>query len=377
MFTVLPHAWLEHALPNTLWGNAGLVLLAVICMALVIRGADWLVDGFAGLAHRVGMSKMVIGATIVALGTTSPEAAVSVLAAWAGNAGLALGNGVGSIIVDTGLIFAIACLWTRLPADRFVLKRHGLVKIGVAVALALTCYALFIWQGEAARLGRWVGLALVAGLCVYLTASVHWARAHTLERRQRAEAMRSDQSVPEDELPIDPALAAEEHIVENRSVLTLLGMGALGLAIVLVAGDALVQTVSVGTMRWGVPEVVVAATLVAFGTSLPELMIAISSIRKGHAELMIGNIIGADILNVLFVIGAAAVARPLALIEPGTPAPMIFLYLHLPVMLVMVLLMLLGIVGAVRTGYFARWLGLPLLLLYIGFVAANIKLAMP
>ena len=374
MFTILPQQLIEELLPNTLLGNTALVLLAMVCMAIVIRGADWLVEGAAGLAYRMGMSKMVIGATILSIGTTSPEAAVSVLAAWSGNAGLALGNGVGSIIVDTGLIFAIGCLCVRLPADGFVLKRQGMIKIGVAVALAGISYLMFFRAGEAAHLGRWVGVLLVSGLIIYLAASIHWTRKHTRESHRNSAGQGDPQSGQGGRIP---EVADDSHIPEQRSVPMLLVLGVVGLALVVVSGDALVQTVSVGTARWGVPEVVVAATLVAFGTSLPELMVAITSIRKGHAELMVGNVIGADILNVLFVIGAAALASPLALVEPGTPAPYIFLQLHLPVMLAMLLLFLVGILHAIRTGSFSRWLGLPLLLLYVGYIIAQFVLTTP
>ncbi|MEO0587243.1 MAG: hypothetical protein AAF078_06340, partial [Planctomycetota bacterium] len=106
-----------------------LVLIGVVTMAMVIKGADWLVEGAAGIAGRLGMPQVVVGATIVSLGTTSPETAVSVLAAFSGNPGLAVGNGVGSIIADTGLIFGLGCLLASgLPADRYILVRQGWVQ---------------------------------------------------------------------------------------------------------------------------------------------------------------------------------------------------------------------------------------------------------
>ncbi|MFW6061084.1 MAG: sodium:calcium antiporter [Phycisphaeraceae bacterium] len=375
MLALLPGSWFT-GLPDTLWGNAALVLIAIVCLAVVIKGADWLVEGAAGLAFRVGMPKVVIGATIVSLGTTSPEAAVSVLAAWGGNAGLALGNGVGSIIADTGLIFGIGCLLARLPADRFILKRQGAVWIGAAVTLALICYGLYAYHGDAllpngrpaAQLGRGVGVVLLLGLAAYMIASVHWSRQHVAQLKAEA---------PEGEVPLDPAEAEADQFADGHSLPALLGLGFMGLVLVVIGGDALVQAVSILAERLGIPQVVIAATLVAFGTSMPELMVGVTSIRKGHPELLVGNVIGADILNVLFVIGAAAVAKPLAIIEPGTAAPAIFLYLHLPVMLGMLGMMVAGIFGAVRRGWFARWLGVPLLVLYVGYVVAQFIIATP
>ena len=142
----------------------------------------------------------------------------------------------------------------------------------------------------------------------------------------------------------------------------------IGLAVVIVAGDALVGSVrEVAEVHWGVPQAVIAATLVAFGTSLPELVVGITAIRKGHPELLVGNVIGADILNVLFVIGAASLAKPLPITEPGTNQPLIFLWLHLPTMLLMLVLFRVYISKATRTGRFSRWMGLPLIAMYLAY----------
>jgi cation:H+ antiporter len=354
-------------LPDTLFADLSswlLVLIALAALAAVIKGADWLVESAAGLALKLGLPKIIVGATIVSLGTTSPEMAVSVLAAWQGNSGLALGNGVGSIIVDTGLIFALGCLMVALPADRFILQRQGLVQIGSAVLLAAICYALYAVHGEEAALGRWVGILLVSLLVAYLVISVRWARQHP------------DGIIPavdDDDLgtDADPTVPA----TGRKTTAALLATGGLGLLIVVFAGDALVQSVGIVSVRWGVPQVVVAATLVAFGTSLPELIVGITSIRRGHPELLVGNVIGADILNVLFVIGFAALAAPLHVVDPTADVPTIFLLLHLPTLLIILLVFRLYIVRATRTGNFSRWMGWPLLAMYIAYVAAQFALA--
>ena len=136
---------MEHLIPKEWFvdvHSAFLFLLTAASIWVLIRGADWLVEGAQQLALRfgmpkvvVGMPKVVVGATIVSLGTTSPEAAVSVMAAWQGNAGLALGNAVGSIIADTALIFGFCCLLTRLPTDRYILSRQGWVQFGCGILL--------------------------------------------------------------------------------------------------------------------------------------------------------------------------------------------------------------------------------------------------
>ena len=150
---------------------------------------------------------------------------------------------------------------------------------------------------------------------------------------------------------------------EDHSVLWLLGMGVIGLAVVIFGGDLLVGSVSELARQYEVPDIVIAGTIVAFGTSLPELVVGMQSLRKGHAELLVGNVIGADILNVLFVIGAAGVAAPLTIAGETTS----FIYIALPTMVLMMLYFRLCIFKATRDGHFSKWMGYPLLLGYAAF----------
>ena len=336
----------EHLIPSAWFlGLSTLVLLLVAAasMAALVKGADWLVDGAAGLAYRFGMPKVIVGATIVSLGTTSPEAAVSVMAAWGGEPGLALGNAVGSIVADTGLIFGIGCLLTVLPADRFVLSRQGWVQFGSAFLLAAVCYGAYAIQGESALLGRWVGLLFLGLLVAYLFISVRWAKQH-------------------------PSAQDEHAAAAGHPLAMLLGMIVVGLAIVIVSSHVLIESVSEVARQLSIPDVVIAGTLVAFGTSLPELVVGITSIRKKHPELLVGNVIGADVLNALFVIGASAAAAPLQIFDMEASVPGIFLLVHLPAMLLILVLFRLFIFRAVRTGGFQRWMGWPLVLIYLAYV---------
>ncbi len=331
-----------------------LLIVTVLCLGAVGKGADLLVEGAAGTAVKLGMPKIIVGATIVSLGTTSPEFAVSVMAAWAGEAGLALGNAVGSVIADTGLIFGLGCLAAVLPADRYVLSRQGWVQFGSAVLLAIICYLSWFRLGDQAYIGRPVGVLLLVLLAWYLWISVRWAR-----RGQK----KSD-------APMVGAEGEGDEVVEaaSKSGVKLALDVIVGLAIVIGASHVLIGAVTELAVRWGVPQVVIAATLVALGTSLPELVIGLSSVRKGHGELLVGNVIGADILNVLFVIGGSAVAARLPIVEPTATVPEIFLYLHLPAMLLILILFRIFIVSASRRGQFRRIYGLPLLLIYLAFV---------
>ncbi len=351
---------MEHLIPTewfTPLPQFVLITIAVVAIAVLIKGADWLVEGASGIAYRAGISKVIVGATIVSLGTTSPEAAVSVMAAWEGNAGLALGNAVGSIIADTGLIFGLGCMLSVLPADRFVLKRQGWVQVGVAVFLAAVCYIMWLLHRDEAAIVRWVGVVLLAGLVAYMVVSVRWSHQH-----REGEPFQVD-----DDESIDKKT--------KRTWLMLIALMVVGLVLVLIFSRVLIMSVEELALRWGVPHVVIASTIVALGTSLPELVVGMTSIRKGHRELLVGNVVGADILNVLFVVGASAAAKDLPIIDPEAVNPEIFLILHLPTMLLILVLFRVFIFGATQRGVFRRWNGVPLLLIYLGYLAANFLLS--
>lgn len=332
----------EAVLQNAVNELSILALLAVIviCIILLSKGADWMVDGVVSLASRTGLPKIVIGATIVSLGTTLPEAFVSVMAAYMGNPGLALGNGVGSIIADTGLIFGISCLLVAIPINRYILDRTGWVQVGSALLLVILAVLALVNAppGASPTLERWVGFLLLALLIMYLYSTYKWARnsdGHCLDEH-------------EDKLA--------DQLGLGLSWLMVVG----GLLLVILGARVLVPSASELAVRLGVPDDVIAATMVAFGTSLPELMTAISAIRKGHPEITVGNIVGADVLNCLFVIGAAAAATPLEI-------PKNFYFFHFPTMLI-ILFSFRMFISMNRAGVFYRWQGGWLLSIYVVYV---------
>lgn len=317
-----------------LWG-----LFAVIALALyaVAKGADLLVQEAVALSERWGVPKVVIGATIVSLGTTLPEAAVSVMAALKGNPALALGNAVGSIITDCGLILGIAALLSPLPLDRRVVNRQGWIQIGTGFALVLLC---FPWMAPSTvfsgggNLPQWAGFLFVAVLVLYLVGTVFDAK------RSRD-------------------LAVEVPDVEAGSTGKALLMLLAGLVLVLAASHVLIPTVEITALRLGVPDAIIAATLVAFGTSLPELVTAVTAVRRGHGELAIGNVIGADILNVLFVAGLSAAVTP-----GGLDADPRFFWLLFPGMIALLVVFRVGIFF--QRERLGRRFGMVLLGIYFG-----------
>ena len=327
----------ETLLQNLVQGFPTIVLVAVIgvCIGLLSKGADWMIDGVVELARRTGLPRIVIGATIISLGTTMPEAFVSVMAAWMGNPGLALGNGVGSIIADTGLIFGVTCILTRVPVNRFILNRTGWVQVGAATLLVtISLIALASMEGEPV-LYRWVGVFFLLLLGGYMYITYVWAK-------QGADAGMEGEEADD-----------SEPISLGKCWLMIVG----GLFLVILGARILIPCAVSLASRMGVPEDVIAATIVAFGTSLPELMTAIAAVRKKHPEIMVGNVVGADVLNCLFVIGAAAAARPLAV-------PPNFYNFHFPAM-ILILYPFRFFIFMNRDGWFRRWQGVWLFGVYL------------
>ena len=336
----LLRSWIE-ALP---WNSSPLmawsVLLGSIALSLAVIGkaADWLVEEAVALSERSGIPKSVIGATVVSLGTTTPEMAVSVLAALKGSPGLALGNAVGSIICDTGLILGIACLIAPLPLHPSIINRQSRMQIWAGFLLVAACWP-WTAPGEAftggGYLPQWMGFVFLALLVGYLWQSVRWAR---IER----------DGVHLEELEVD--VAASTAWIAAKLV--------VAIALVIASSYVLIPCVREAAVRLNVPEGIIAATLVAFGTSLPELVTAVTAARHGHGDLAVGNIIGADILNVLFVSGAAA-----AVTRQGLHATPDFFRVLFPAMLVVLVVLRVGIL---RSGDRLKWpFGVVLVVIYI------------
>ena len=328
--------WIEHVVANLPW--IPLFLLIAFMLYILSQGADILVEQAVSLSAVWGVPRVLIGATIVSLGTTTPEAAVSVLAAVKGNAELALGNAVGSILCDTGLILGLAALIAPLPLDRAIVNRQGWLQLGAGLLLVVSCLpfgALGSTFTAGGSLPQIMGIVFLILLATYLWRSITWAR------------MGEDAG----ELAgLEPAPASNTF----KALVLLLA----GIALVVGSSWVLIPAVSEAAVRIHVPQSVIAATLVAFGTSLPELITAVTAARKGYGELAIGNIIGADILNVLFVAGASA-----AVTGGGLPASDYFFRFLFPAMLVVLIVFRIGIFTSGAT--LKRPFGIVLIGIYI------------
>ena len=316
-----------------------LFLIITAALAVLVKGADILVDQAVSLSVRWGVPKILIGATIVSVGTTLPEAAVSVIAAIQGAPGLALGNAVGSIIADTGLILGLAAIIGKIPVDPILVNRQSWIQVSSAGLLVLVCIPYLGLRGifsEGGRLPQLVGVAFLGLLVIYIWRSIAWSK--------NAPPDAVDDSTVTIDRGVKPVIAVLELII--------------GVTMVLIGSRILIPAVEETAVRLHIPDAIIAATLVAFGTSLPELVTAITSVRKGHGELAIGNVLGADVLNVLFVTGAAA-----AVTKGGLAVPAQFYYLFFPSMVFVVIVLRVGINRTSRQ--FSKTFGFILLIAYV------------
>ncbi len=336
-----------------------LILVMVIAAMLytLSKGADILVDEAVSLSLHLGIPKMIIGATIVSLGTTLPEASVSVLAAINGNPDLALGNAIGSIIADTGLIIGIAAIIGSLPVDPIIVKRQGKIQLWSGILLAVVSLPFFSFGNG--NISQWMGWIFICFLIIYIYTSIKWTRkistdeiavssisdevisidendldedkineysSSKLHKSEKTDTLKSDKT-------IEQKTAEETILVEEKSPLVIQILKLIaGITLVIGSSKVLIPAVDITAVRVGIPQSIIAATLVAFGTSLPELITAVTAVRKGHGELAIGNIVGADILNVLFVIGTAA-----SVTTGGLNVPTNFYKLQIPAMLIILI----------------------------------------
>ena len=257
------------------------ILLFIVGSALVVLGADWLVDGASAVARRSGLSEFVIGATIVGIGTSMPEFVVSGIAALEGSAGMAVGNVCGSNLFNTLLILGVTALILPLTYTRGNMRRDIPLCIGVSAL-----FLLFAYLPVGGGINRWEGLVLLLGFVAYLWFNFKAGKDAGEEEESKKEPMP----------------------VWKMILLILIGLGGL-----IGGGQLFVDSAVSIAHRLSVPESVIGITIVAFGTSLPELAVCVAAALKGRVQMAIGNIIGSNISNILLIIGFSATVSPLAI----------------------------------------------------------------
>ena len=313
------------------------VLLFAVGLVLLIKGGDWFVDGATGLATRFNLPDIVVGATVVSIGTTLPEVMVSTTGALAGSGAMAYGNAIGSIICNTALIAAISITCNPGPVNVKSMKTPA---IFFFCSAALYCFASYI-LGE---FPRWMGFVMLAIFVVYMVLTVR-------------NGMKNPDSVEEE----------EEVEGKERKLWQELLLLVAGAAVIAVGADLLVDHGQIIALELGVPETVVALLFVALGTSLPELVTTITSLKKGRASLGVGNVIGANVFNLVLVSGVAVSLAPFPvpcenfLLDTGLNMSLV---LEIPVMLGVMSLMIFPALLSKKLG---RWQGILLLGIYAAF----------
>ncbi len=312
------------------------VLLFAAGLVCLIKGGDWFVDGATGIARRFHLPELLIGATVVSIGTTLPEVMVSTTSALGGHGEIAYGNAIGSVICNTALIAALTPAIRPCAVDKAALKTPVAFFFGAAVFYAAVAYA-------SGYFSRPVGFALLALFVVYMVVTVKQMKG-------------------------SPA-AAEEDGKEELPLWKELALLIVGAAFIAVGARLLVDNGSLIAKALGVPESVIALTFVALGTSLPELVTAITSLAKGHSALSLGNVIGANLFNLVLVSGASVALSPFSIPQEATIAGHnASLVMDFPVMFAVMLLLT---VPALLRGKLARWQGVTLLGIYAMFCAVQ------
>ncbi len=265
------------------------IFLIVVGLVLLVKGADFFVDGAAGIAGKCRISPLVIGLTVVAFGTSMPELAVSVTSAATGSTDLSIGNVVGSNIANILLILGVSALVCKLPVRRASL----VLDIPVLLIASTLLIGLGIWGGA---LEWWDGLIFLAVFAVYMVILMRGAR--------------KDPPIPEEEkIPKSRLGIWYAHKKERTWFLVVLTV--LGLGMVVGGGTLLVEGAKYVARAAGMSERVIGLTVVAVGTSLPELVTSVVAASKKQTDIAVGNIIGSNIFNILLIVGVSSLVAPL------------------------------------------------------------------
>ena len=375
------------------------VLLFAVGLVLLIKGGDWFVDGATGIAKRFNLPDIVVGATVVSIGTTLPEVMVSTTGALAGSGAMAYGNAIGSIICNTALIAAISITCNPGPVN---VKSMRTPAIFFFMSAALYCLAAYL-LGE---FPRWMGFVMLTIFVCYMLLTVRNGLknpdAADDEEEEESSGMPWAGIILIGVISLLVALSGNFFVqtpVWFAAVMAVISVGFLvfgaklfkvseverklwmelvllvaGAGIIAVGADLLVEHGQVIAIGLGVPATVVALLFVALGTSLPELVTTITSLKKGRASLGVGNVIGANVFNLVLVSGVSVTLAPFAVPAENTLLNTdinLSLVLDIPVMLGVMALM---IVPAFMAKKLSRWQGAVLLAIYVAFCICQFTL---
>ena len=315
------------------------VLLFIVGLLFLIKGGDWFVDGASALARRFHLPELLIGATVVSIGTTLPEVMVSTMSALSGHGEIAYGNAIGSVICNAALIAAITIAVRPGKVDPKTLKMPVLFFFAAAAIYCVAAYGF-------GKFTRPMGFIMLAMFVAYMAANIHQMKNAPAEEHEE-----------------------EEETMPLPRMLMLLVLCAVLIAM---GANLLVDNGTLIAQALGVPESVIALTFVALGTSLPELVTAITSLIKGHSDLSLGNVVGANVFNLVLVSGVSVALAPFTVPQSATIFGMnSSLVLEIPVMIAVMVLLT---APALVKGKLSRVQGVALLVIYAVFCGIQFTL---
>ena len=295
--------------------------LLILGFIMLVKGADWFVEGTAGIAERFGIPQLVIGLTIVAMGTSAPETAVSITAALKGSAAISIGNVVGSNLLNVLIILGLTAVITPLTVAKSTVK----YEIPFMIAISFLFFGLCVTGNE---IVLWEGVILWLAFIAYLAYLLVMAKKNKQE--------------PEEE--------------QKSPLWKLILFTVVGIALIIFGSDFTVDAATKLATIFGMSERFIGLTIVALGTSLPELVTSVTAAIKGKADIAIGNIVGSNIFNLLFVIGTSALITPVVF-NPAFTFDMWAMIISGAVLWIFVL----------RKNILARWSGIAMLVIYAAY----------
>lgn len=311
-------------------------VLLIAGFAALIKGADYFVDGASGIAKFLKIPSILIGLTIVAFGTSSPEAAVSISAAIKGNNGITLGNVLGSNIFNISVILGIAALILPLDVHKQTMRKEIPLTLLAGVSLLILSADGVLKEGQSLLLDRADGLILLLFFIVFLYYII--------------------------EAALNSKDTQENYLPENDHETPKLGMNILytigGLVAILIGGNWVVNSSIEIAINFGVSQTIIGLTIVAVGTSLPELITSVAAARKKNTDIAIGNIVGSNIFNIFFILGVSAVISPIEI----DAHLMLELFLNIAMTIVL-------LIFSRSQNKIVRWEGIAFILLYILYMA--------
>jgi cation:H+ antiporter len=312
----------------------------VLGFLFLIKGGDWFVVAATGIAKRFHLPELLIGATVVSIGTTLPEVMTSAIGAASGSGAMAYGNAIGSIICNTSLIAALTIAIKPAKADKKSLIFPVCFFFGVAAFYALNAYIF-------GRFDLWMGIVLLLGFVVYMVMNViNMKKNPSEDEHEEIEISEGEET-------------GKGGLVKDIVMLV------VSAAVIAVGAKLLVEGATKIAHDFNVPETIISLTIVALGTSLPELVTAVTALMKGHGALSLGNIIGANIFNLVLVSGAAITINPFDIPAEatflGNNASLIF---DIPIVFIVMGIMT---IPTIIKGKLQRWQGISLLAIYAAY----------